>query len=101
MRFIRAVACLSFSAVSWLPVTALLLPAVAAAQDAGDYSLVTDERLANPEPGNWLMFRRTYDGWGFSPLDEIDTSSAPSGASRRGSPKATSRRPSSTTAECS
>ena len=73
MRFIRAVACLSFSAVSWLPVTALLLPAVAAAQDAGDYSLVTDERLANPEPGNWLMFRRTYDGWGFSPLDEIDT----------------------------
>jgi alcohol dehydrogenase (cytochrome c) len=36
------------------------------------YSLVTDARLANPEPGNWLMFRRTYDGWGYSPLDQIN-----------------------------
>ena len=37
------------------------------------YSSVTDERLANPEPGNWLMFRRSYDGWGYSPLDQIDS----------------------------
>jgi alcohol dehydrogenase (cytochrome c) len=35
------------------------------------YAAVTDARLANPEPGNWLMFRRTYDGWGYSPLDQI------------------------------
>jgi alcohol dehydrogenase (cytochrome c) len=32
---------------------------------------VTAERLKNPEPGNWLMIRRTYDGWGYSPLDQI------------------------------
>jgi alcohol dehydrogenase (cytochrome c) len=42
--------------------------------DASGYSIVTDARLANPEPGNWLMFRRTYDGWGYSPLDAINAS---------------------------
>ena len=33
---------------------------------------VTPERLANPEPGNWLMNHRTYDGQRFSPLDKIN-----------------------------
>jgi alcohol dehydrogenase (cytochrome c) len=32
------------------------------------YAPVTAERLKKPEDGNWLMFRRTYDGWGYSPL---------------------------------
>jgi len=36
------------------------------------FSPVTDQRLQNPEPENWLMFRRTYDGQGFSPLDQIN-----------------------------
>ncbi|MYN64180.1 MAG: PQQ-binding-like beta-propeller repeat protein [Acidobacteria bacterium] len=35
---------------------------------------VTDERLLDPEPESWLMYRRTYDGWGFSPLSQIDNS---------------------------
>jgi len=35
------------------------------------YTPVTAERLKKPEDGNWLMFRRTYDGWGYSPLEEI------------------------------
>ena len=35
------------------------------------YTPVTAERLKKPEDGNWLMFRRTYDGWGYSPLGEI------------------------------
>lgn len=34
---------------------------------------VTDERLREPEPENWLHYRRTYDGWGYSPLRQIDT----------------------------
>ena len=33
---------------------------------------VTDERLLDPEPESWLMYRRTYDGLGFSPLRQID-----------------------------
>ena len=38
------------------------------------YEPVTDERLLAPEPDSWLMYRRTYEGWGFSPLDQIDKS---------------------------
>src|SRR6201998_2430961 len=35
------------------------------------YPSVTDERLQHPEAGDWLMYRRTYDGSGFSPLSQI------------------------------
>ena len=35
------------------------------------YSRVTDARLRAPDPADWLMYRRTYDGWGYSPLDQI------------------------------
>ena len=33
---------------------------------------VTDAMLQDPAPGDWLMWRRTLDGWGYSPLDQID-----------------------------
>src|SRR5215813_11559523 len=49
-----------------LPAAAVMLavaPAVAAD--------VTPERLANPEPQNWLMNHRTYDAQRFSPLARI------------------------------
>ena len=36
-----------------------------------NYKLVTPERLRKPEDGDWLMARRTYDGWGYSPLSQI------------------------------
>jgi alcohol dehydrogenase (cytochrome c) len=36
-----------------------------------NYKPVTAERLKNPEEGDWLMIRRTYDGWGHSPLKQI------------------------------
>ena len=36
-----------------------------------NYAFVNSERLKKPEDGNWLMFRRTYDGWGYSPLAQI------------------------------
>src|SRR5215510_13850564 len=35
------------------------------------YAPVTAERLKKPEDGNWLHFRRTYDGWGYSPLTQV------------------------------
>ncbi len=38
-----------------------------------NYSPVTAERLKNPADGDWLMIRRTYDGWGYSPLNQINT----------------------------
>ena len=36
-----------------------------------NYSAVTEERLRTPADGDWLMIRRSYDGWGYSPLDQI------------------------------
>ena len=33
---------------------------------------VTDEMLRNPPPGDWLNWRRTYNGWGYSPLTQIN-----------------------------
>ena len=35
------------------------------------YASVTAERLRSPEPYDWPMYRRTYNGWGYSPLDQI------------------------------
>src|SRR6266481_9058063 len=35
------------------------------------YAPVTAERLRKPEDANWLLFRRTYDGCGYSPLAQI------------------------------
>ena len=56
-----------------LALAALGMVTGALAQNVADMRDVTDERLQNPEDGNWLMFRRTYDGWGYSPLDDINT----------------------------
>jgi alcohol dehydrogenase (cytochrome c) len=38
-----------------------------------NYAPVTPERLKNPADGDWLMIRRTYNGWGYSPLNQINT----------------------------
>ena len=49
-----------------------LTPPAAQAQPASDFVPVTDEMLQDPADGDWLMWRRTLDGWGYSPLDQID-----------------------------
>jgi alcohol dehydrogenase (cytochrome c) len=33
---------------------------------------VTADMLANPAAGDWLHWRRTYDGWAYSPLKQIN-----------------------------
>ena len=61
--------CLSvFTAVALLGAA----PGVAGAQPAADFPPVTDAMLQDPAPADWLMWRRTLDGWGYSPLDQID-----------------------------
>ena len=64
------------TAVRYALVLALLPSAAgpAAAQTAAepDFVPVTDAMLRNPADGDWLMWRRTLDGWGYSPLDQID-----------------------------
>ena len=51
-----------------LPFTAAL---PAQAQDR-DFTPVTDAVLQDPDPADWLNWRRTLDGWGYSPLDQVD-----------------------------
>lgn len=36
-----------------------------------NYVPVTDAMLRNPAPGDWLMARRNYQAWSYSPLAEI------------------------------
>ena len=50
----------------------VLAPGAAHAQSQEEFVPVTDEMLQAPAPGDWLMWRRTLDGWGYSPLDQID-----------------------------
>jgi cytochrome c553 len=59
---ILALVCLSFA------FTATTAP-------AADWRSVTDERLLNAgsDADNWLMYNRTYNGWRYSPLDQINT----------------------------
>ena len=55
--------------------TALLGLAGMPAAKAGEvtnYSSVTQQRLNNPEDGNWLLYRQSYNGQGYSPLKQIN-----------------------------
>ena len=56
-----AIACLSLSVAAEFPAQA----------QVGDFTPVTDAMLQDPDPGDWLMWRRTLDGWGYSPLDQV------------------------------
>ncbi|MCY4123147.1 MAG: PQQ-binding-like beta-propeller repeat protein [Acidobacteria bacterium] len=61
------------SAIRWALVVCLVLTAgQALAQSNSRFVPVTDEVLQNPDAADWLMWRRTLDGWGYSPLDQID-----------------------------
>ena len=67
--FLVAVAC----AAPIIGVVAAGFPGQAHAQN---FMPVTDAVLQNPDPADWLSWRRTLDGWGYSPLDQIDRSNA-------------------------
>ena len=64
-----------FAAAPYVLLTGFMLMPPAAGSGAAqtaDFVPVTDAMLSDPAPGDWLMWRRTLDGWGYSPLDEID-----------------------------
>jgi len=46
-------------------------PAAPLAPALQNYKPVTPDQLKKPGDGDWLMVRRTYDGWGYSPLEQI------------------------------
>ena len=47
-------------------------PVTAQSSTDTEFVPVTDAMLQNPADGDWLMWRRTLDGWGYSPLEQID-----------------------------
>ena len=53
--------------------TLLFRLAPLAAQTPVEIAPVTDAMLEAPAPEDWLTWRRTVDGWGYSPLDQITT----------------------------
>ncbi|HIE94076.1 MAG TPA: ATP-binding protein [Acidobacteria bacterium] len=50
------------------------MPSVVRAQSSDVFVPVTDAMLQAPSDDDWPMWRRTLDGWGYSPLDQIDRS---------------------------
>jgi alcohol dehydrogenase (cytochrome c) len=50
-----------------------MIPWGVAAQGVANYRAVSDQRLGNPSTPHWLVYRGTYDGWGFHPADLINT----------------------------
>jgi len=63
--------CLKLHCVSLI--FSLVAPALFAQTLIDNYSPVTDQRLINPEDHNWLSYRGTLDGWGYSPLEQINS----------------------------
>jgi alcohol dehydrogenase (cytochrome c) len=59
-------------ALAGVALSCLMCPAAFGNDVLKSYAPVTQERLNNPEPGNWLQYRRTYDGMIHSPLDKIN-----------------------------
>jgi len=64
---------LTICLVPALALTCLVLPPQATAQSlVEEYTNVTLEELENPPATDWLMWRRTPNNWGHSPLDQIN-----------------------------
>ena len=60
--------------IRWIAVLGVFLcvPGQALAQSDGVFVPVTDAMLNEPDPADWLTWRRTANGWGYSPLEQID-----------------------------
>tara|TARA_B100001123_G_scaffold393625_1_gene473756 strand:+ start:2916 stop:4604 length:1689 start_codon:yes stop_codon:yes gene_type:complete len=50
----------------------ILLLVIPVPTESQEFQPVTDDILENPDPADWLHWRRTLDAWGYSPLDQIN-----------------------------
>jgi alcohol dehydrogenase (cytochrome c) len=49
-----------------------LIVVLASAAQPGSFVPVADTMLQNPDPADWLMWRRTLNTWGYSPLNQVN-----------------------------
>lgn len=62
-----------YASVTLAAVLLWTLPPVPLQAQAPDvFTPVTDAMLQSPDADDWLMWRRTLNGWGYSPLNQID-----------------------------
>ena len=72
-RHVQAIAAVPPGPIPVVLLAATMLAPVAlhAQTPTGDFVPVTDAMLQDPAPGDWPMWRRSLDSWGYSPLDQI------------------------------
>ena len=58
--------------LSFLLASLVFISPVCYGQVGESFPSVTDAMLQDPAPSDWLMWRRTLDSWGYSPLTEIN-----------------------------
>jgi len=63
---------MGFKRVFGTAIMALAVAAQSSAQVAPAFEPVTDAMIQNPDPKDWLSWRRTLDSWGYSPLDQVN-----------------------------
>src|SRR5262249_55084008 len=56
-------------------IPSLLICSAMHAQQKTSFTPVTSKMLQEPDPADWLMWRRTLNSWGFSPLNQINRAS--------------------------
>jgi PQQ-dependent dehydrogenase (methanol/ethanol family) len=55
-----------------LPALLLVVARVGGQQPSARFVPVTSPMLQEPDPADWLMWRRTLNSWGYSPLQQIN-----------------------------
>ncbi len=54
-------------------VTLVFLAGFVSTGQVKDFKPITEAMLLKPDPADWPNWRRTLDGWGYSPLSQINT----------------------------
>jgi alcohol dehydrogenase (cytochrome c) len=68
---LAAVACIGLPALAGRAQTPQQAPPPPMPKILQQYNPVMPDDLLKPGPGDWRMARRTYDGWGYSPLEQL------------------------------
>lgn len=67
MKLLKRWVLVAWIAMAFVPMT------VSAQGQVEDFTPLTNEMLLDPDPADWVMWRRNYAAWGYSPLDQITT----------------------------